>query len=79
MKTIQPKQKLGLSSSANLSAGRNRSCESEKMFWEMIDQIREEELGSLDPQSAEVGPRSKEPAGNRQRFCVWASKTDKEE
>ena len=64
MKTIQPKQKLGLSSNANPSSGRNLTCKAGEMFWEMIDQIRREELSKLDLQSAEVRPKSKKPAGN---------------
>jgi hypothetical protein len=64
MRTIQPKQKLCLGSNANPSSGRNRTCKAEKMFWEMMDQIRKEELGKLDLQSAEVRPKSKKTAGN---------------
>ena len=63
MKTIQPKGKLGLRSKASLPSGKTRTCKAEKMFWEMIDQIRKEELSKLGLQSAEVRPKSKKPAG----------------
>jgi hypothetical protein len=44
LKAIQLKQKLTLDSNTSLSSSKNRICEAEKMFWEMIDEIRKEEL-----------------------------------
>ena len=64
MKTIQPKQKLGLSSNANPSSGRNLTCKAGKMFWEMIDQIRGEELSNLDPQPIEARGKDNKSVSN---------------
>jgi hypothetical protein len=44
LKAIQLKQKLTLDSNTSLSSSKNRICEAEKMFWEIIDEIRKEEL-----------------------------------
>jgi len=47
LKAIQLKQKLAAASNASSSVSKTRICQAEKMFWEMIDEIRKEELSKL--------------------------------
>ena len=68
LRAIQLKQKLASSSPqgpssdhASSSLRKSQISQAEKMFWEMIDQIREEELGKLALQSREDMVKSKEP------------------
>jgi hypothetical protein len=59
LKAIQLRQKLTLNSNTSLSSRKNRICEAEKMFWEMIDEIRKEELSKLSLQLKEDMVKSK--------------------
>ncbi len=59
LRAIQLKHKLAANSNARPSSGRNRVCDAEGSFWEMIDQMRKEELGEPDHQSTEVTAKGK--------------------
>jgi transposase len=49
LRAIQLKQKLAKNWGAGFSSGGSPVGEAEKSFWEMIDQIRKEELSKLCP------------------------------
>lgn len=59
LKAIQLKQKLTSASDIGVSSGKTRIGQAEKLFWEMIDEIRKEELSKLDLQSREDMVKSK--------------------
>lgn len=64
LRAIQLKHKLAKNSGAGLSSGRNPVGEAERIFWEMIDQIRKEELSKLDPEPSEVRTKNRRTSGN---------------
>jgi hypothetical protein len=59
LKAIQLKLKLAPASDAGFSSGKNRIFRAEKMFWEMIEQIRKEELSKLDLEPREDRVKSR--------------------
>jgi hypothetical protein len=64
LRAIQLKHKLTANSQAKPSSGRDRVSDAEKSFWEMIDEIRKEEMGKLDRKSTEATSDGKEHSEN---------------
>ncbi len=59
LKAIQLKHKLASASKVGTSSGKSHTSDAGKMFWEMIEQIRKEELGKLAFQPREDRMKSK--------------------